>query len=85
MSDSSLPYVREKEEFGEVLYETISDTPKIGQGDLLTIYGVLFLKDMESLENKYICIYFIVCVLLRRYQKILYRNRRWNRETHTLS
>ena len=69
MSASSLSYVCDKEEVGKELDETISDLPKIGQGELLTInwdpvcevYGT-FGKGI----NLSIYIYFLL--LLRRYQ-----------------
>ena len=67
MSYYSLSYVCEKLGVGEEVDKTIYALPKIVQVQLLTIYGVLFLKDMERLANKFICLYFIVCVLLKIY------------------
>ena len=43
------------------------------------------MNDIERLIKDRICLYFIVCVLLRRYQCILSRNRRWKRYTQALS
>ena len=37
-----MSYLREKEVVAQEVYETPSDLPKIGQGELLTLNGVPF-------------------------------------------
>ena len=75
MITSSLSYVCEKEEVGEEVDDTIYDLHKIGQGQLLATKGDNVCDGCGIFEKGIYLYIFIVCVLLRRYQKIWQRNR----------
>ena len=54
-SASSLSYICEKEEFGKESDNIISDLPKIGQGELLTIYeDTIFEGDRKFGKGMYL-------------------------------
>ena len=61
-SSSSLSYLYEKEEVGQELDETISDPPKIGQGELLTIDGGPVCKGYGMFEKgMHLSIFYCLC------------------------
>ena len=56
-----MSYLREKEVVAQEVYETPSDLPKIGQGELLTIDGgPVFAGDGMFEKNVYILL-FVFC------------------------
>ena len=63
--------------------EPISQPPEKEEDKLLTFMGILRLDKLECLEKVYICMCFIVCVMLSIYIHICWRTRWRKREIQT--
>ena len=62
MSSCFLPYIYEKEDNGQETDEAISDLPKIGQGEFLTIDRYPVCKEDNLFEKGiYMSIFYFLC------------------------